>query len=195
VFAPGAQPSSFSRDVQVKVAPVARPPANDSTEPPRPFTVTGNILRVHSTQDGHRIDEEHLTIDAPQVNYDSPATWTVTIENGDDAPIQITSIQLEMTEHDLCFDAAAGAAYTLYYGDSALAAPQYDYAALFVPAANATTAQLGAETANPAYQPRPDTRPFTEKHPALLWMALILVMVLLGAVAIRSVKATQGKPS
>jgi hypothetical protein len=54
---------------------------------------------------------------------------------------------------------------------------------------------LGAETANPAYQPRPDLRPFTEKHPALLWMALILVMVLLGAVAIRSVKATQGKPS
>ena len=195
VFAPGAQPSSFSRDVQVKVAPVARPPANDSTEPPQPFTTTGNILRVHSTQDGHRIDEEHLAIDAPQVNYDNPATWTVTIENGDDAPIQIASIQLEMTEHDLCFDAAAGAAYTLYYGDSALAAPQYDYAALFVPAAHATAAQLGAETANPAYQPRPDLRPFTEKHPALLWMALILVMVLLGAVAIRSVKATQGKPS
>ena len=195
VFVPGAQPSSFSRDVQVKVAPVARPPANDSTEPPPPATATGNILRVHSTQDGHRIDEEHLAVDAPQVDFDSPAKWTVTIENGDDAPIQITSIQLEMTEHDLCFDATAGAAYTLYYGDSVLAAPQYDYATLFVPAANATAAQLGAETANPAYQPRPDTRPFTEKHPALLWIALILVMVLLGAVAIRSVKATQGKTS
>ena len=74
-------------------------------------------------------------------------------------------------------------------------APQYDYATLFVPAANATAAQLGAETANPAYQPRPDMRPFTEKHPALLWIALVLVMVLLGAVAVRSVKATQGKVS
>jgi hypothetical protein len=195
VFVPGAQPSSFSRDVQVKVAPVARPPANDSTEPPQPVMVTGNILRVHRVEDGHRIDEEHLTIDAPQVDFDSQTTWTVTIENGDDAPIQVTSIRLEMTERDLCFDAAAGAAYTLYYGDSALAAPQYDYAALFVPAANAIAALLGAETANPAYQPRPDMRPFTEKHPALLWMALILVMVLLGAVAIRSVKAMQGKVS
>jgi hypothetical protein len=98
VFAPGAQPSSFSRDVQVKYCAGCRPPANDSTEPPRTVaTVTGNILRVHSTQDGHRIDEEHLTIDAPQVNFDSPATWTVTIENHDDAPIQITSVQLEMT--------------------------------------------------------------------------------------------------
>jgi hypothetical protein len=195
VFVPGAQPSSFSRDVQLKVSPATRPPANDSTEPPQPFTTTGNILRVHRVQDGHRIDEEHLAVAAPQVDYDSPATWTVTIENGDDAPVQIASIRLEMTEHDLCFDAAAGAATTLYYGDPVLATPQYDYATLFVPAANATAAQLGAEIANPAYQPRPDVRPFTEKHPALLWVALILVMVLLGAVAIRSVKATQGKLS
>jgi len=195
VFVPGAEPVSFSRDVQVSVAPVARPPANDDTEPPQPFTTGGNILRVHRVEDGHRIDEEHLTVAAPQVDSDSAATWTVTIENGDDAPIQVTSIRLEMTERDLCFDAAAGAAYTLYYGDSVLAPPQYDYASLFVPAANAIAAQLGPETANPDYQPRPDMRPFTEKHPALLWMALILVMVLLGAVAIRSVKAAQGKAS
>jgi hypothetical protein len=195
VFVPGAQPSSFSRDVRVRVSPVVRPPTTDATAPPQPVTASGNILRVHRVQDGHRIDEEHLTVDAPQVDFDSPATWTVTIENGDDAPIQIASIQLEMTEHDVCFDAAAGAAYTLYYGDSVLAAPQYDYATLFVAAANPTAAQLGAEIANPAYQPRPDTRPFTEKHPALLWIALIVVLVLLGAVAIRSVKVTQGNSS
>jgi hypothetical protein len=195
VFVPGAQPSNFSRDVQVEILPTVRPPADDSTEPPQPVMAGGSILRVHRVEDGHRIDEEDLTVNAPQVDFDSPATWTVTIKNGDDTPIQITSIRLEMTEHDLCFDAAAGAAYTLYYGDSALAEPQYDYATLFAPAANATVAQLGVETTNPAYQPRPDMRPFTEKHPALLWIALILVMVLLGAVAIRSVKAVQGKLS
>lgn len=195
VFVPGAQPSNFSRDVQVKVSLPARPPADDATEPPQPFTTTGNILRVHNVEAGHRIDEEHLTVDGPRVDFESPATWTVTIENGDDTPIQITAIRLEMMERGFCFDAAAGAAYTLYYGDSALAAPQYDYATLFVPAANAAVAQLGAETANPAYQPRPDMRPFTEKHPALLWMALILVMVLLGAVAIRSLKTMQDKAS
>jgi hypothetical protein len=195
VFVPGAQPSSFSRDVLVKVVPLARPPADDANEPPQPLTAGGNILRVHRMQDGHRIDEEHLAVYAPQADFDSPATWTVTIENGDDAPVAMTSVRIEMTERDLCFDAAAGAAYTLYYGDSVLAAPQYDYAALFVPAANASAAQLGAETTSPAYQPRPDERPFTEKHPALLWIALILVMVLLGAVAIRSVKAAQGRVS
>jgi hypothetical protein len=195
VFVPGAQPSNFSRDVQVKVALVVRLPANNDTEPPQPVIVTGNILRVHRVEDGHRIDEEQLTVDAMQVDLDSPTTWTVAIENGDDAPVQMLSVRLEMTERNLCFDAVSGAAYTLYYGDSGLVAPQYDYATLFVPAANAAVAQLGVETANPAYQPRPDMRPFTEKHPALLWMALIVVMVLLGAVAIRSVKAMQGKVS
>lgn len=195
VFVPGPQPPSFSRDVLVKVMPLARPPADDSTEPPQPITESDNILRVHRVEDGHKIDEEHLAVDAPQVDFDSPATWTVTIENGDNAPVAMASVRIEMTERDLCFDAAAGAAYTLYYGDNVLAAPQYDYATLFVPAANASAAQLGAEIANPAHQPRPDERPFTEKHPELLWMALILVMVLLGMVAIRSVKATQGKVS
>jgi hypothetical protein len=54
-------------------------------------------------------------------------------------------------------------------------------------------ATLGAEMANAAYQPRPDERPFTEKHPALLWAALIVVIALLGAVALRSFKATEAK--
>jgi hypothetical protein len=189
VFVPGLQPANFSRDVEISILPVSRPAADDSTEPPQPVTASGNILRVHTVQDGHRIDEEHLTVNAPQVDFDSAAKWTITIENRDDAPIQITSIGLEMLQRKLCFDAAGGGAYTLYYGDAALAAPQYDYATLFALQQNPVAAELGAETANPSYQPRPDERPFTEKHPALLWVALVLVIALLGLVAFRSFKA------
>jgi hypothetical protein len=98
-------------------------------------------------------------------------------------------VRLEMLEHNLCFDATAGNAYAIYFGDAALAAPVYDYATLFVLEKNPVAAQLGTESANPAYQPRPDMRPFTEKHPALLWTALILVIALLGVVAFRSFKA------
>jgi hypothetical protein len=134
-------------------------------------------------------------VNAPQVFFDGPAKWTVTIENHDDAPIEIASVRLEMLERRLCFDAAAGAAYTLYYGDSALAAPQYDYGRLFAAVHDPAMAALGAETANPAYQPRPDERPFTEKHPALLWAALIVVIALLGFVALRSFKATTVNPN
>jgi hypothetical protein len=46
-----------------------------------------------------------------------------------------------------------------------------------------------------AWRPRPDERPFTEKHPILLWIALIVVIALLGAVAFRSLKTTPANPS
>lgn len=194
VFTPEQSQANFSRDVLISVAPVPRKPADDTAEPPTPVSGSGTILRVHSAQNGRRIDEEDLTVDAPRVNFDVPAKWTVTIENHDDAPIQLSVVQLEMLERKLCFDAVAGNVYTLYYGDAALALPVYDYATLFAPQQNPVAAKLGAESANSAYQPRPDERPFTERHPALLWIALVLAIALLGLVAFRSFKQTPANP-
>jgi hypothetical protein len=190
VFAAGAQPALFSRDVSIQVEPIQKTPATDSPRYPQMVTGSGNLLRVHSVQNGHRIDEEHLTIDAPSADFDTPAKWTITIDNGDDAPLTVKSVRLQMLERDLCFEAAGSGNYTLYYGDGALAAPRYDYATLFAPQADAAKAQAGAELANAAYESRPDERPFTEKHPALLWTALVLVIGLLGAIALGSVKKT-----
>jgi len=189
-FATGPAPANFSRDVSVSAVLTAVPKPTDGAGPASPMmNFSGNLLRVHSTQDGHRIDEEHLSVEAPQADFNAPTKWAVTIDNGDDAPLQIDSVRLQMLERSLCFDAAAGAGYTLYYGDAALAAPRYDYATLFTPQANAAEVQAGPEQPNPTYQPRPDDRPFTEKHPALLWVALVLAVVLLGFIALRSAKA------
>jgi hypothetical protein len=141
-------------------------------------------------QDGHRLDEERLSLFAPEMDFDTSAKWIVTIKNQDDAPIQISSVRLEMLERTLCFDASDGVAYALYYGDSALAAPRYDYASLFTLQSNAAKANIGQERANPDYQDRPDSRPFTERHPVLLWGALAFVILLLGTVALRSAKLT-----
>jgi hypothetical protein len=193
LFVPGANPAAFSRDVKFSILPTARRAGSESAEPPRPVTASGSILRVHAVEDGKRIDEENLAVAAPSVEFDGPAVWTVTVENGDDAPIPFDAIRLQMTERNLCFDANAGSVYTLYYGDSALAAPQYDYARLFAAQVHPAEARLGAEAANLAYQPRPDERPFTERHPGLLWAALVLVIALLGAVAFRSMKAGQAR--
>jgi hypothetical protein len=103
-------------------------------------------------------------------------------------------VKLEMAQRTLCFDAAAGASYMLYYGDAALAAPRYDYATLFVADANAAQVSLDPETANPEYVARPDSRPFTERHPALLWVALVLVVAVLGLVALRTAREAPPKP-
>jgi hypothetical protein len=188
-FAPNSTPAQFSRNVTVTVTPVRAISGTDGDQPAQPESFSGDLLRVHSSQNGHRIDEEDLAIDAPGVDSGTPEKWTITIDNGDDAPLMLESVQLEMVERSLCFDAQAGGSYELYYGDAALAAPQYDYAKLFTLQANATELTAGSEQANPTYQPRPDERPFTEKHPALLWAALAAVILLLGAIALRSVKA------
>ena len=139
-------------------------------------------------QDGHRIDDEQLSIDAPQLYIDAPEKWTVTIHNGDDAPINFSAVRLEMLERNLCFESKTTSNYVLLYGDDALRSPHYDYVAWSAPQPAAPTAMLSPERRNPSWQPRPDQRPFTEKHPALLWLALILVVLLLGLIALRSAK-------
>ena len=83
----------------------------------------------------------------------------------------------------------------LYYGDPVLASPRYDYATFYTAQADAAQANAGPEEPNPIYQPRPDERPFTERHPALLWSALVLVIVLLGGIALRAAKQGSQTPS
>ena len=188
VFAPGTSPAQFSRDVSVAVALVSASKSIDAAPPPPPAAFSGDILRVHSLQNGRQIDEERLAIDAPQFDFDTPAKWTVAIRNGDDAPVSLKSVQLQMLQRTLCFDADGNSSYLLAYGDPALSPPRYDYAALFALQPNAAQIAARAEQPNPAYQPRPDDRPFTEKHPALMWVALAVVIAVLAAIALRSAK-------
>lgn len=186
-FAPGTTPANFSRDVIVEARPQG-PPASETAEPPPPVTSTGNLLRVHIVQDDRHIDEENLAIDAPRSEFDSPSKWSITIDNGDNAPLIPTSVRLEMLKRDLCFE-GAGAGYMLYYGDPKLSPPRYDLGQfLVVHAKDVAQATAGPEQPNSEFQSRPDDRPFTEKHPALLWIVLALVIILLGAIALRSAK-------
>jgi hypothetical protein len=193
VVEPGAQPTQFSRTVMAGVTPAAPTATPTEQQPVRVATET--LLRVHSVQNGRRLDEERLAFDAPPVDFNEAAKWTVSIDNGDDAPLAIRQVRLEMLERKVCFEAAAGAAYTLYYGDASLQAPRYDYATLFAERADAAQLTTGAEQPNPAFKTRPDERPFTEKHPVLLWVALVAVVALLGGVALRSAPAKPNNPT
>jgi hypothetical protein len=183
-FTAGESPSQFSRRATITVAPVA---STDADQPGPRDSFSGDLLRIHSVQNGQRIDEEQLTIEAASDSV-KQTKWTIAIDNGDDLPLNVESVQLQMLERSLCFDAAGSVGYLLMYGDPVLSAPSYDYAKLFTGQANATQLQAGPEQPNPAYQPRPDMRPFTEKHPALLWAILGAVILLLGLIALRSVK-------
>jgi hypothetical protein len=188
VFVPPAEPINFSRDVSIEVAEMPSEKDETAERLPAPVSGYGNLLRIHRVQEGYAINEERLVVDPPQEFLDAPKKWTITVVNGDDAPLRFTSVRLEMVQRNLCFEAAVRASYVLYYGDKVLVSPRYDYSAWFAPQASVPVAALGPELINPGYEQRPDQRPFTEKHPALLWLALIVVILLLGLIAVRSAK-------
>jgi len=146
---------------------------------------SGEIDRVHMVRSGQKIDSDQHDVSFSTVGH---KTIRVIIDNGDDPPLKLRSARLQQLEHRLYFEAPASALLTLYYGDEKLEPPVYDYAKLFLLAKDAAPAQLGGEERNVAYTGRPDERPWTERHPAVLWIAIVAAVLILGAIALRSMK-------
>jgi hypothetical protein len=190
VLAPGFT-GNFSREV--KVSALTEPDkSDDDGRAPLPEVVTGSILRVHASEAGREIRTEELGVPAILgANLQRAAKVEVAIENGDDQPLPIAAVRLEMRQRKICFEAprAGGASLALFYGDSRLAAPEYDYARLFVASRAAVAAELGPEALNANYRPpAAPLRPFAERHPELLWIALIAAICALGVVALKAAR-------
>ena len=145
---------------------------------------SGELSRVHMVRHGQKIDFEKNDLD---MGWGSTEVLKVIIHNGDDPPLKITGVRLEQYQRRVYFNSAT--APQLYYGDDQLDHPVYDYAKLFQRDAKATEAQLGPEQSNSAYTGRPDERPWSERHPAVLWIAIVAAVVILGAMALRSMKS------
>jgi hypothetical protein len=183
---------NFSRDVRITaLAEAERKPGDDQDDrPPLPETVDGAILRVHTTEAGREIRSEQLGVPAILgANLQSGAKVEVMIENGDDQPLPIAAVRLQMRQREVCFDAAAATGgLSLYYGGPKLVAPVYDYARLFEASDKPLAAELGSEQANPVYVAPVEETTFTGRHPEVLWIVLIAVICALGTVALRSAK-------
>lgn len=177
--------ANFSRDVHISDRPAGTPESAAET-------IDGTILRVRLGQSGREIHQQQLSVPATLgANMQGPADVKVAIDNGDDTPLPITAVRLEMRQRKLCFSAPAAQPVAIYYGDSELTAPQYDYARLFSVATHSNRAQLGPEQLNPSYRPRPDTRALTERYPDILWIALLGVICILAVIAFRSARHVQ----
>jgi hypothetical protein len=146
---------------------------------------SGEISRIHIQRNAQKVDVEQISIDL-RGNYQ--ATLKAVIHNGDDAALKINGARLEQYEHRIYFDSDSGVQPWIYYGDEKLAAPEYDYAKLFQKDARAEQASLGAEELNSVYTGRPDNRPWSERHPAVLWAAIVAAVLILGGIAMRSLK-------
>jgi hypothetical protein len=148
----------------------------------------GEIHRIRMTRFGRVVDSEDLALSLGGIH--SPR-YKLTVANGDDPPLHILGVQVFSMERRVYFDPRGNSILRLYYGDDHLAAPLYDYAKLFQepePEA-APRAELGPGTHNFAYTGRPDERPWTDQHPAVLWTAMILAVAGLAGVALRGLKS------
>ncbi|HEY6250909.1 MAG TPA: DUF3999 family protein [Candidatus Angelobacter sp.] len=146
---------------------------------------SGEISRVHMVRHGQKIDFEQDYVD---LGGSYPEVLKAIVHNGDDPPLKITGVRLRQYQRRIYFNSSSSP--RLYYGDEKLASsPIYDYAKLFQKDAKATEVQLGAEQSNNEFTGRPDERPWSEKHPAVLWVAIIAAVLILGAMALRSMKA------
>jgi len=150
---------------------------------------SGEISRIHMQRNGQRIDVEETAL---AVGLAGRGKYRVIIHNGDDTPLRISGTQLQQYQRRIYFDSEAGVKPQLYYGDEKLQAPVYDYRKLFQKDPNAAQLGLDVERLNDAYTGRPDERPWSERYPAVLWAAIIGAVLLLGAIAVRSIKSATG---
>ena len=149
------------------------------------------ISRVRVNRGGQSVTSQDLDVDL----YARLASQiTVTVENGDDPPLPIESVKPLSVERRLYFGPKGKSSLQLYYGDPKLEAPSYDYAKFFQQSADAAVAQLDPEQANAQFTGRPDDRPWSERHTFVLWIAMVVAVFILGALAIKGLKSAAPSP-
>ena len=113
----------------------------------------------------------------------------VEVINGNDRPLANVGFALAGVPRTLVFKPTAGQHYRLLYGNEKAGAPQYDLAHYLDFGPSRPGAQLlllGPEEETTNYR---DPRPFTERHPEVLWSALGLAIVLIGLTALKTLRA------
>ena len=146
---------------------------------------TGEISRIHARRSGQTVASEDVIVRA---SICTCKQFTVIVENGDDPSLDIQSVQPQTFQRRLYFEPAGRSSLKLYYGDAKLGPPTYDYAKLFSEEPNALEASLEGPVANPIYTPRPDDRPWSDRHKAVLWIAMVLAVAVLAWLAIRGLR-------
>jgi len=146
---------------------------------------SGEIYRLPSPPGAAPLENLRVEFSETETRY-----LRVAVFNRNDPPLENLGAEIFSTPRHLVFrpqPAAAGRSYRLLYANIAAERPEYELARLLraeeMRAAPLVT--LGPEAATPNWS---DPRPWTEQHPWLLWAALALAVVVLGALALLSLR-------
>jgi hypothetical protein len=150
------------------------------------FVAGGEIYRYHQAGKSR----ESLRIDFPET---FARFWRAEVINGDDPPLSNAALEFRGADRLLTFRAERSHSYRLLYGNDRASAPRYDFARVFDPSDKKVLpmARLGPEEVTLNYA---DPRPFTERHPNLLWTVVGIAVVLLAFAALRALRSPISSP-
>jgi Protein of unknown function (DUF3999) len=135
---------------------------------------------------------ELLRVDFPEATGNK--LLRVEVINGNDEPLANLQLSLAAVPRVLAFKQLAGQQYRLIYGNEKALRPQYDLGHYFdsgAPEPVYRILALGPEEETANYR---DPRPFTDRHPEVLWGALGAAILLIGLTAIKALRST-GNPA
>ena len=172
-----AEVSSFNRSVTVSA----------STTPNAPVeTLAGQISQVHLTIGNQQIDQRSLSFPAVLgSNTQSPATVEVAIQNGQQSPLKLRTVRLEMRQRQICFAPTAANA-TLAYGSDSVQPATYDFARTFDASTSARRATLLHEHTNTFFVMPAKAPSRFQRGPAFLALTLLVVLSLLAIIGYRA---------
>lgn len=172
-----ATQSEFHRAVRIAIS------ANGTNWTPR---CRGDIYRYRFTDEtsGEGRSRESLAVACPEAQA---RFWRVTVVDRNDSPIVGLHPIAEQVTRSMVFRQYPPRSYHLLYGHSRVQAAQYELTRLLTKheLKAASISQLGPEEPNRDYV---SSEPWTERHPILLWAALLVVVAVLGVQAVRSIR-------
>ena len=123
-------------------------------------------------------------------------SYQIVIENADNPPLEITSVQAEGNLYRLVFLAAEGRRYRLDYGSDTAQSPRYDTAAVLASLGlgyQPIEVGLGNQVTNPGYRNGTGLGKLLSSS-IVLFLALALMIVVLGWVLLRAGKQIKKLP-
>ncbi len=175
------------RDEKTRVIrrPVEDSPAHEKTVevPWRPMFADA-VYRYSSGQD---VDQ---SLDLA-LNGASARHLRITIENGDDPPLNVKAVTVYRVIRYVQFVPGQTVSYALIFGNPKAVRPVYDIGHYMgsLRKEGVTLARLGEVTPNPAHRPAEKVIPWSERHKEIIWIALLAMGAVLLLLVYRLVKA------